>query len=312
MTPQEALQKLITAQSNPDGLLPPDKAKQFISWVTDESVLRPNSRIYTMTSGVYEAPYLLLGDIFEEGAEGTSPTNEMDFSTGLIQIVAKEIVGKTFVSDTFIEDNVETSGFYNTLANGIAIAYANKEDDIFFNAEADGTGLYGLWDGLVAKAAKSSHYKDIDGDTVDLGYLSDGIKLMPTKWSKNRRRMRYYTGPSIAQDIVELISQRPTPMGDQVVQNGTVGSIYGVPVIAASAIAENKTIGDSGSQTTDGSDIILTLVNNTLIGDRRIYKIERERRARQRGTWLVPSARAGFNVETIDAIVYLENVKVAA
>jgi HK97 family phage major capsid protein len=309
VTPNEALQKLITAAGNPDGLLPPDRARQFMTWVMDESVLRGNSRIYPMSSNTYEAPYLLLGDIFEEGTEATSPSSEGNVDTGLIPIIAKEIVGKTFISDTFIEDNIETAGFFVTLAQEIAKAYANKEDDIFFNSTSTGTGLYGLWDGLVAKATASSHRKDLTGDTIDLGYMSDAIKLLPQKWTRNRKNLRFYSGQGIAQDICELLSQRPTPLGDQTVTSGTLVTIYGVPLISATAMAENKV--DVSGGTSDHGDVILTPVNNTLIGDRRIYRIERERRPRQRGTWMVPSSRVGFNVETVDAISDLYNVKVA-
>lgn len=310
MTTEDALAKLITAASNPDGLLPPDRAKQFMTWVFDESVLRGNSRIYTMNSNTTEVPYLLLGDIFEEGAEATQPATEGNISTGLIQMVAKEIVGKVFVSDTFIEDNIETAGFFNTLAQEIAVSYANKEDDIFFNSTVDGIGLYGLWDGLIARAAKSTHKISASGDSVDLSLLSDLIKQLPRKWTKNRKNLRFYASNSISQDVVELLSRRFTPVGDDALMNGQVGNIYGVPVIATTAIAENLSYGTSQA-VTNASLVVLTLANNTLVGDRRIYRIERERRARQRGTWLIPSARVAFNVETTDALSLLTDVTIA-
>lgn len=310
MNLDEKLEKMISASANPDGLLPPEKAKQFMTWVFDESVLRGNSRIYSMNSGSFEAPYLLLNDMFEEATEGTQSINEMDISTGLIPIVAKEIVGKTFVSDTFIEDNIEQAGFWNTLAEQIAKAYATKEDDIFFNSTIDGTGLYGLWDGFIAQAKKSGHTIDAAGDTIDLALLSDLIKALPRKWTTNRSRLRFYAGNSIAQDIVELLSRRYTPIGDDAIRSGQVGNIYGVPIIATTAISETMTYGTSPVKT-DASIVILTLEKNTLIGDRRIYRVEKERRPRHRGTWLVPSARVGFNLETRDAVATLQNVTVA-
>lgn len=137
------------------------------------------------------------------------------------------------------------------------------------------------------------------------------LKNMPAKYKAQNglSNMVFLNSDLVTQDYLEALSQRGTSLGDAVF-TGTVPPAYGkVAIIDVPLMPTN--LGQDADLTYgligggEYTDVLLTVKNNLIIGIQRDIRIEPWRYPPDRAWYFFYSIRVAYNIENVDAIVFL-------
>ena len=229
--------------------------------------------------------------------------------------------------------------------------------------------LYQGW----ARLADAGHTLNVAGGDISLAVFSDMINSLPTKFRRNKRALRFFMSPNLAQLYIEKISAREdmkgvraaegetqTPFGipivevplmefnptvvEHVVLPGTTAvSLRYAPVLSGEVVTPN-TLGttpttpyvegtdynmnytngtiarDAGGSIGDGAtvkityqaypQIILTHMDNYIVGIGRDMTMEKQRDIYKRGNEYVMHMKISCQVEETDALVKAYNINI--
>lgn len=306
-SPLDVLRKISTSNfsGSKGGILNNAQANKFISFVVDESVLKNNARIINMRAPIEELPRLHLGTRVTTGkTEGNAPSagSYVTASGSLIQLTTTGLVVPWEVTWEQLEDNVEGQGFEDTLIREISSAFANDLEELAIQGDtASGDAFLALKDGWIKLFKNDPHTSATD---VDCSALSDKtlnktvfnkvLKGLPTKYRRNRSRLRFFVNPDNEQDYRVDLTGRDTNVGDNALTGNDTLRIFGVEIVPVAYVP-------SGT-------VILTHYQNFILGIWRQVRIERDKDIYKGVQQYALHVRVGFAVERGDAVAYTDDV----
>lgn len=252
VTNEELVQKaVITAEDalSTTGKLNPKQADRFLDYVVDETVLKNNARIHRFRNEVMELNKVGIGRrVTLAKQEGIDPGVRMGVSMDKIQLQPKTVIVPVEVSDEFGEINLEGPSLQDRLMRMFAAQMANDLEEFYLMGNTLGAAqlqsdlipdgsttqyikdsFLGLGDGLQVRA-NDGHTIDAEGANIGLSIFGALLRALPTKFRRDKKNLRFYMSPDLAQLYLEKLSTRNTKTGDDAVTGG-VAYPFGVPIV---------------------------------------------------------------------------------
>ena len=231
------------------GKLNPAQSDKFIDYVIDETILKNNARTVRFRNEVLDIDKIGIGArAAVPKAEAVDPGVRRGVNTSKVSLTPKEIMVPFEIGDTFKEINIEGESVEDHIIRMFAKQLANDMEDLYMNGNLLGpaaiegdildggsTTQYvkdsylGLQDGW-NEIAENGNIADAAGANIGLSVFNKAILAMPTKFRRNRRNLRFFTSPDIAQLYMEKLSTRATQAGDEAARgNGLMP--FGVQIV---------------------------------------------------------------------------------
>jgi len=227
----------------------------FIDYVVDETVLKNNARTVRFRNETLDIDKIGIGArAAVPKSEAVDPGVRRGINTSKITLTPKEIMVPFEIGDTFGEINLEGKSVEDHIIRMFAKQLANDMEDMYINGNLLGpavlendildggsTTLY-VKDSLLAlqdgwnEIAENGNIADAAGANIGLSVFNKAILAMPTKFRRNRRNLRFFTSPDLAQLYMEKLSTRATQAGDDAARgNGLMP--FGVPIVEVPLLA---------------------------------------------------------------------------
>lgn len=295
---QELSQKASLALSdlNTAGGLTPEQTDRFIRTMIKQPTILNEARRVDMNSPEKEINKIKFGDrIFYAASEATAPTAGEQSKPGLSKVTlqTKEVIAEVPINDSVLEDNIEREDLQNTIVDLMAVAAARDFEELAILGDTgSGDSYLALFDGLLEMS--SSHTVDAAGAKPSPSLFNDVVKAMPVQYLRNRRDFRFYVPNSVEDDYRLALASRGTGMGDAMLSSDQDIPVFGSLLRGASLMP--------------ASNMIYTNPQNIIFGIQRDVRVEMERKASQRLTNIVMTARIALEYEEEDAVVKVINI----
>jgi len=251
MTNDEIIKSAITAADAlaSYGKLNPRQADTWIDYVVDESFLKNNARIVKFRNEQFDIDKIGIGArVMQPATEMVAPSNRRGVTTSKISLNPKEVILPWEISDSFLELSIEGAKGEDHIMRMFAKQAANDLEHLCLRGDILGeAGLESdLWEGgstsqyvkdpLLSlyqgwlRLADAGHTLDVAGADISLTVFSDMINSMPTKFRRNKRNLRFFMAPNLAQLYVEKISAREDMKGVRAAE-GEMQTPFGIPIV---------------------------------------------------------------------------------
>jgi hypothetical protein len=251
LTNEEVVQKaVITADSiAASGKLNDKQADKFLDFVIDETVLKNNARIVRFRNENMDIDKIGIGSrAAVPKAEATDPGVRRGINTSKITLTPSEIMVPFEIGDTFREVNLEGDDVEEHVIRMFATQFANDIEELYILgnklgpsvAEGDivdgGHATNHIKDSYLALQdgwsllGDSGNVVDAAGANIGLGVFGKALRGMPTKFRRNKKNLRFFLAPDLAQLYMEKLSTRATSLGDSAAAGSGVAP-YGVPLV---------------------------------------------------------------------------------
>jgi hypothetical protein len=258
---------LITADAiASSGKLNPAQSNKFIDYVVDETVLKNNARVVRFRNESLDIDKIGIGKrMAVPKSEAVDPGVRRGISTSKITLTPKEIMVPVEIGDTFREVNIEGDMVEETIIRLFARQTGNDMEELYINGNTLGPAALqsdlidngddsryvkdsylALHDGW-QKLANSGHVVDAAGANIGLSIFSRALRALPTKYRRNKKMLRFYCSPDLAQVYYEKLSTRATSMGDAAA-SGAMQGPFGIPIVEVPlwdwlpSVTEHKTL----------------------------------------------------------------------
>lgn len=276
------------------GYLNPMQANTFIRMLQNQPTIINTVRVVSMSAPTMEINKIGFAQRILKPApvSGTalSASDRSAPTTDWVKLTTKEIIAEVHIPYDVLEDNIERGGLEDTIMSMIAErASLDMEELIILGDTGSGDTYLALLDGIIAQS--TSHQVDYTatGPNVDKSVFKAGLKEMPDKYLRNRTAMRFFVSPDAEIEYADSLANRETMLGDNKVVNWTPNTAYGVPVIAAALMPDDK--------------YVFTYPQNIILGIQRQIMIETDRDIRARVLIVVLTLRIDLAYEEEDAVV---------
>jgi hypothetical protein len=316
--------------SSNGGLLNPEQANTFIrKLLVQPTLLRQvrrvvmsaperkvnkiqfNKRILRAATSATALSGAAVDGAFDPSVEATLRAKPI---TEQITLQTKEVIAQVNLPYDLIEDNIERGGIGTYNEGGSPRAGGGIVDTILTlvaeRAALDLEELAILGDTTLGAADPyldlvDGYLKRLDGGQIlnaagapiSRKVLTDGMKLLPSQYRRNRAGLMHFTATEQEIDYRETIAQRETATGDSQTTSTA-------PVFAAGAPV-------SGVALMPNSKGILTNPLNLLFGIQRNIHFETDKDITSRQYIVVVTARVDFQVEETEAAVRYDNLGAA-
>ncbi len=299
------LRKITTGSLSGGGILNTQQAKKFITFIIDESVLKNNVRIRNMVGPVEEVDRLHIGTrVTKAKAEGVTNASG-DFVTvsgSAITLNTVALITPWEITWETMEDNVEGGNFEDTLMQQIAAAMANDLEELAIQGDTESLDTYlALKDGWI-KLYKADSANDVDTSafttkSLNKNHFSKLLKGLPTKYRRNRAKLRFLCNPDDEQDYRSSLTGRDTNLGDSAIVGNDKLRTYGIELVPVPYIPQGT--------------VILTHFQNFIFGIWRKIRLEKDRDIFKGVNQFCFHTRVGFAVEKGEAVSYTDDVETA-
>jgi hypothetical protein len=250
ITNEELVQKaVITADAlASSGKLNPAQSDKFIDYIVDETSLKDNARIVRFRNESLDIDKIGIGTrLAVPKSEARDPGIRRGVSTSKITLTPSEIMVPFEIGDTFREINIEGDDVEQHIIQMMASQTANDIEELYINGDKLGPAqlesdlvdggsttqyvkdtylaLQNGWQYL----ANSGHIVDAVGANIGLSIFSKALRAMPTKFRRDKSKLRWHMSPDLEQIYNEKLSTRATALGDKAAGGGTVGP-FGVAI----------------------------------------------------------------------------------
>lgn len=289
------------------GLLNPEQNDRFIRTMIDQPTILRDVRTVPMSSPTMKINKIQFGSrilkVAPQSGDGATDdganTRILDVAdrsvvtTSQIELNTKEVMAEVHLHDEVLEDNIERGNLTNTILDLIAERAAlDLEEMIITGDGASGDPFLALHDGILKRA--TSNVVDAAGASISADLFNDMLKALPTQFRRNRNLMRFYTSMDVEQDYRLALSNRGTPLGDNVLTGTQAVPVFGVPI--------------KGVALMPNANMFFTNPQNIIWGIQRNIRIERDRNIRARTNIIVVTARIALQIEEELAVVKLTNL----
>ena len=219
------------------GLLNPEQARRFISYMTDNTTLLRDTRLETMAAPEKQLDFLLIGSrLIRKATEATSPSELAAANTSRKELRSIKVRLAADITSEFLEDNIEGQSAEDRIARELAQQFGNDLADLMLNGDTAATGddasFLSIGDGIIkqAKTSADTHKFKLTG-TDYKGTIFPGIlSMMPNKFKNDRANMRIYCSSSVADAYILSVTDRMTVLGDDTLKTGLFDRFLGIKV----------------------------------------------------------------------------------
>lgn len=219
------------------GLLNPEQARRFISYMTDNTTLLKDTRLEQMAAPEKQLDFLLIGSrLIRKATEATSPTELAAANTSRKELRSIKVRLAADITSEFQEDNIEGQNAGERIARELAQQFGNDLADLMLNGDTAATGadasFLTIGDGIIkqAKTSTDTHKFKLSGTDYKGTVFPGMLKLMPNKFKNDRRNMRIYCSSSVADTYILSVTNRETALGDDVLASGRFDKFLGIQV----------------------------------------------------------------------------------
>lgn len=248
---EELVKKAITAADAlaSNGKLNPAQSDRFIDYVIDETELKNNARVVRFRNESLDIDKIGIGKrAAVPKAEATDPGIRRGVTTSKITLTPKEIMVPFEISDNFKELNIEGDDVSDHIVRMFAAQLGNDLEELYITGDQNGPAVLEgdiidngsstqyVKDGFLALQngwqllADSGHVVDAAGANIGLSIFSQAIRNMPTKFRRNKKNLRWFCSPDLAQLHYEKMSTRATKAGDDAAEGATL-SPFGIKIV---------------------------------------------------------------------------------
>lgn len=214
--------------------------------------------------------------------------------TNKINLVCFKAKGEVQLSYETLEENIEgEEDFTNTVLDLVAQRAAADVENILINGDTtniDNTFL-ALQDGILKRI--ESNTVDADSNPVSYSLFNKGYKALP-KVYRQRPNLSWFGTSTMEADYSEILSNRPTGLGDTVTMDGVNIRVGGIPLRVADYMPDS--VG------------LLTNPKNLIVGIRKSFTLEADKDIRAGVIIFVMRTKLAIEIEEEEAITKLYNV----
>ena len=232
------------------GKLSDAQADAFIDFVFDESILGSITRITRFRNENLIIDKIGVGQrVAVPKEEARDPGVRRGITASKVTITPTEVMVPFEISDTFKDVNLEgdtieekiirlfarqtNNDLEELYIHGDTTGYMAVENDLFpggSTSDLIADAYLALTNGFVRKA-EGGNVVDLGGANISSNVFSRMLNAMPTKFKRDRSRLRWLMAVELEQLWRERISTRATGLGDQALMTDTPVMPYGIPAI---------------------------------------------------------------------------------
>jgi HK97 family phage major capsid protein len=252
------------------GVLQPAQAQKFMRLLIKDSVLMKQATVVPMAAPKQQISKIRFGSrILRPGQEGAPLTagdrSRPDFS--FVELDAKLFKGEVHLSDEVLEDSIERGELRQTIMQMLAEAISRDIEELIINGDTTSSDPFlATLDGLLRQSV--SNIVDGDGQPLSKDLLTDMLKTLPSEFLRDKPGMRFLTSVDADLDFRNALAERPTAVGDRLLETDTPVKAGGVPVLAVPLFPENL------GTTSDQTAVLLCNPKNLHVGIWRKIRIE--------------------------------------
>jgi len=328
----ELLEKVIqTTQLGSEkglGLLPPEQADRFITYVWDATVIGSETRKIRMRSDTVELDRIAVGErILRVATEAVDDHVNVAPAFSKISLTTSKLRLDWELSTEALEDGIEGDNLEDTVARLMAGQIGNDLEDLVINGDSRSPDpLMRAFDGYRVGAERNgATVLDNGGGTLERGTFHRMLREMPRRYMQKRNNLRFYTGSNLVADYLNhlyntlgadpQINQQFLQGNPAVEPGGGFGQKYnlafGVPVFEVPLFPENlNAAGDAVDEDDPHGVVELTFPQNRIFGIKRELKVFREFKPKKDTIEYTVFTRCGAAVENPDAYVIMTGVAV--
>jgi len=277
------------------GYLNPIQANTFIRMLIDQPTLIKEVRVVPMDAPTMEINKIGFGSriLKVAPASGTAldASDRSKPTTEQVTLTTSEVIAEVHIPYDVLEDNIERGRLEDTIMVLITERASLDLEELLIQGDiaAGADAFLKLKDGMLKQSI--SHvvdYTDVQ-PTITKAVFKQGIKAMPNKYMRNRAAMRFYVSPDAETEYADSLADRETALGDSKIARWTPNPAYGVPVVPAALMPDDK--------------YIFTYPKNMILGVQRKIMIETDRDIRARVLIVVLTLRIDIKYEEEDSVV---------
>ena len=249
------------------GLLNPQQANKFISYMVDNSEFLKDTKLERMAAPEKQLDFLLIGSrIIRKATEATEPAELTGVTTSRKELRTVKVRLAADITSEFLEDNIEGQSAADRVARELAQQFSNDLTDLMLNGDTAATGtdasFLTIGDGIIkqAKASATTHKFDLKNQTDYKGVIFPKmLEQMPNKFKRDRNNMRFYCSSSVADAYIRSLADRLTELGDRILTTGSLVKFLNIQLFPVEYMPDDV--------------IILTNRNNLVSGVQRSMKV---------------------------------------
>ena len=228
------------------GYLNPTQQGQFIVLVKKFSKLLSMVRFIPMSRPKQTIDKMHISEPISESAAENSNLNDTGAAQfNQIDLVAKKVRSSWRITTETLQANIEQGSFEDTLMEAMTERIATDMELLAIQGDDSLTGVDPMerllkrldgWDVLTA----GSHIVDADGDAVSKNLFAGMLRAMPKQF-KQDPNLRWLVSDTIANDWMNLLSERGTAVGDAAL-GGQGLNPFGHPLVTVPLIPDDQAI----------------------------------------------------------------------
>lgn len=274
MTNQELIEKaaITTAALANAGKLNPKQSAKFLDFVIDETSMKDQVRVVRFTNEETLIEKIGVGRrVAVPKEEASDPGIRRGISTGKVSLKPVEIMVPFEVGDLVKEHSIEGESLEEHIIQMMARQLANNMEELYWEGLTNGpavlegdiieggsTTLYrkdtylALFNGWL-KNAEGGNVVDAQNAEISQAVFGKALRAMPTKFKRNRGRLRWFLSDNHEQRYREGLSNRPGALGDAAVNAADSPKPFGVPMMPIALLPENPLYSEDVLMNTDGT-----------------------------------------------------------
>jgi len=281
------------------GKLNPEQTDQFIRTLIDQPTILSECRTVAMTSPEMKLNKIGFGSrILQAAVEDTAPTSTVKPDLGNVQVNTSEVIAQIRLTYDVLEDNIErgninvpmqtgAGGLHQTIVDLIAERAALDLEELAIKGDTtSGDSYLALQNGFLVQS--NANVVNVAG-AFDKNAVKAALKTMPTRYLRNRGALKHYVSVDNETELRDQYASRNTPLGDVNLQASQPLRVFGSDVEPVALMP-----GTSG---------LFTDPMNLIFGIQRNIMIEYDKDIIGRAFIIVLTARVGFAVEEVNAVV---------
>lgn len=309
MTNEEIIRKadLALADLATAGRLNDEQTNRFVRKLMDTPTILNAVRTVTMNAPQRKINKIGFGTrMLRPGVASTALIQADRYKPTLEQVVVSttEVIAEINLPYDVIEDNVESAatggalqagpgGMHQTIVDMMAERAAVDLEELGLKGDTgSGDAYLALMNGWLKRA--TTNVVNAGGATMSKDVLKSGVKAMPDKYLRDRANMLQIVSVDNETELRDTYANRQTSLGDAMLQGTTPMYMHGSRVMGGAAMP--------------AADALYTNPLNLIFGIWRNIQIEYDKDIRTRTFIIVLTARVGFQIEEIDAVVRYNNI----
>ena len=276
------------------GYLNPEQANTFIRLVIDQPTIVNDIRVVPMTAPKMEINRIGFGQriLRKAPVSGTALAADKRSAptTDKVTLSTEEVIAEVHIPYDVLEDNIERGNLEDTIMSMIAERASLDLEELVLLGDLKSVDEYlALMNGILKMSV--THGVDYSQSPVAVTktVFKDGTLAMPPKFMRNRAALRFYCSPAAEIAYADTLANRWTVLGDTKTQEWVPNVAYGIPVVPAALMPDDR--------------YILTYPKNIVMGIQRQIMVETDRDIRARVLIVVLTMRLALAYETEDAVV---------